>query len=44
MLEAYGIDVLTKEVRDRHTNAVLEILFSGMLAEPISPCLAPEQN
>ena len=25
MLEAYGIDVLTKEVRDRHSNAVLEV-------------------
>jgi len=37
MLEAYGIDVLAKEVRDRHTNAVLEVLFNGMLTEPISP-------
>lgn len=34
MLEAYGIDVLTKEVRDQHTNAVLEILFNGMLTNP----------
>jgi len=33
MLEAYGIDVLTKEVRDRHTNAVLEVLFAGMLVD-----------
>jgi AcrR family transcriptional regulator len=33
MLEAYGIDVLTKEVRDRHTNAVLDVLFTGMLMD-----------
>jgi AcrR family transcriptional regulator len=33
MLEAYGVDVLSKEVRDQHTNAVLEILFNGMLRE-----------
>jgi AcrR family transcriptional regulator len=32
MLEAYGVDVLAKDVRDRHTNAVLDILFNGMLA------------
>jgi len=31
MLEVYGIDVSTKELRDRHADAVLEILFSGML-------------
>jgi AcrR family transcriptional regulator len=36
MLEAYGIDVLTKEVRDQHTNAVLEVLFAGMLTNPVS--------
>jgi len=34
MLEAYGIDVFTKEVRDLHTNAVLDVLFTGMLADP----------
>lgn len=33
MLEAYGIDVLTKEVRDRHANAVLDVLFAGMLTD-----------
>jgi hypothetical protein len=33
MLEAYGVDVLTKEERERHTNAVLEVLFTGMLIE-----------
>ena len=33
MLEAYGVDVLTREVRDRHTNAVLDVLFSGMLLD-----------
>jgi TetR/AcrR family transcriptional regulator len=34
MLEAYGIDVLAKEVRDRHTQAVLDVLFNGMLTDP----------
>jgi len=33
MLEAYGVDTLTKEVRDQHANAVLEVLFNGMLTE-----------
>lgn len=34
MLEIYGIDVSTKELRERHTNAVLDVLFAGMLAGP----------
>jgi AcrR family transcriptional regulator len=32
MLEAYGVDVASKEIRDRHANAVLEVLFAGMLS------------
>jgi TetR/AcrR family transcriptional regulator len=31
MLEAYGVDVLTNEAREQHANAVLDILFTGML-------------
>jgi TetR/AcrR family transcriptional regulator len=31
LLETYGIDVDTPEIRERHSNAVLEILFTGML-------------
>jgi TetR/AcrR family transcriptional regulator len=31
LLETYGIDVDTREIRERHSNAVIEILFSGML-------------
>jgi TetR/AcrR family transcriptional regulator len=34
MLETFGVDVLAKEVRVRHANAVIEILFNGMLTEP----------
>jgi hypothetical protein len=34
MLEAYGVDVLSKEIRERHANAVLDILFTGMLTPP----------
>jgi TetR/AcrR family transcriptional regulator len=33
MLETYGVDVLTKEEREVHTNAVLDILFTGMLTD-----------
>jgi TetR/AcrR family transcriptional regulator len=33
MLEAYGIDVLSRDVRDRHATAVLDVLFNGMLTE-----------
>jgi TetR/AcrR family transcriptional regulator len=36
MLETFGVDVLAKEVRIRHANAVIEILFNGMLTEPPS--------
>jgi AcrR family transcriptional regulator len=35
MGEVYGIDVSTKELRDRHTNAVLDVLFAGMLTFPV---------
>jgi AcrR family transcriptional regulator len=35
MREVYGIDVSTKELRDRHTNAVLDVLFAGMLTFPV---------
>ncbi len=42
MLEAYGIDVLTREVRDRHTQAVLDVLFYGMLNDRSDPS-APGQ-
>ena len=31
VLETYGIDVDTPEIRELHSNAVLEILFTGML-------------
>jgi TetR/AcrR family transcriptional regulator len=31
LLEAYGIDVNTREARERHANAVVDILFNGML-------------
>jgi TetR/AcrR family transcriptional regulator len=31
MLEAFGIDVNTREIRELHGNAVIEILFNGML-------------
>jgi AcrR family transcriptional regulator len=33
MLEVYGIDVTSKEVRERHAEAVLEVLFGGMAAD-----------
>ena len=32
LLETYGIDVNTREIRERHSNAVIDILFTGMLA------------
>jgi TetR/AcrR family transcriptional regulator len=35
MQEVYGIDVSTRELRDRHTNAVLDVLFAGMLTSPV---------
>jgi hypothetical protein len=31
MLETYGIEVNTREIRELHSNAVIEILFTGML-------------
>jgi len=31
LLEAYGVDVNTREARERHANAVVDILFNGML-------------
>ena len=43
MLEAYGIDVTTRELRERHTNAVLEVLFTGMLTSAAGAQSAPEQ-
>jgi TetR/AcrR family transcriptional regulator len=36
LLETYGIDVDTREIRELHSNAVLDILFSGMLT-PATP-------
>ena len=30
-LETYGIEVNTREIRELHANAVIEILFTGML-------------
>jgi TetR/AcrR family transcriptional regulator len=33
MLETYGVDVLKKEERERHANAVIDILFNGMLVD-----------
>jgi TetR/AcrR family transcriptional regulator len=34
MLETFGVDVLSKEERERHANAVIDILFNGMLVRP----------
>jgi len=34
MREVYGIEVSTRELRDRHTNAVIDVLFAGMLTLP----------
>ncbi len=34
MLEAYGVDPMDRDVRERHTNAVIEFLFNGMLRTP----------
>jgi AcrR family transcriptional regulator len=34
MHEAYGIDVTSKELRERHAEAVLDILFTGLLTIP----------
>ena len=34
LLDVYDIDVFSKEIRDRHTAAVLEVLFNGMLTDP----------
>jgi hypothetical protein len=31
MLETYGIEVNTREIRELHSNAVIDILFTGML-------------
>jgi TetR/AcrR family transcriptional regulator len=31
VLESYGVDVNTREVREMHANAVIDILFNGML-------------
>ena len=31
ILETYGIEVNTREIRELHSNAVIEILFTGML-------------
>lgn len=31
LLEAYGIDVNTRDEREQHSNAVVDILFNGML-------------
>jgi TetR/AcrR family transcriptional regulator len=31
MLETYGIDVNTREIRELHSNAVIDLLFNGML-------------
>jgi TetR/AcrR family transcriptional regulator len=33
--EVYGIDRSTKELRDCHTNAVIDVLFAGMLTSPV---------
>jgi TetR/AcrR family transcriptional regulator len=40
LLEAYGIDVNTSEARERHSNAVVDILFNGMLT-PTSQAAQP---
>jgi hypothetical protein len=32
MHEAYGVDVTSKELRERHADAVLDIIFTGLLA------------
>jgi AcrR family transcriptional regulator len=34
MHEAYGIDVTSKELRERHAEAVIDILFTGLLIDP----------
>jgi AcrR family transcriptional regulator len=34
MLEIYGVDVSARELRERHTNAVLDVLFGGLLMRP----------
>jgi len=31
LLEAYGVDVNTRDAREQHSNAVVDILFNGML-------------
>jgi TetR/AcrR family transcriptional regulator len=31
LLESFGVDVNTREIRERHSNAVIDILFTGML-------------
>ena len=33
ILESYGVDVTTREIFERHGNAVIDILFTGMLIE-----------
>ena len=35
MHEAYGIDVTSKDLRERHAEAVLDILFTGLLTMPL---------
>jgi len=35
MREVYGVDVSTKELRDRHANAVLDVVLTGMLTFPL---------
>lgn len=35
MQEAYGVDVTGKELRGRHPDAVLDIIFTGLLAPPV---------
>jgi AcrR family transcriptional regulator len=34
ILEVYGVDVTTGAIRDRHANAVLDVLFRGVLTSP----------
>ena len=41
ILETYGIDVDTREIRELHSNAVIEILFTGMLAPAEPTSVAP---
>jgi TetR/AcrR family transcriptional regulator len=36
MLETYEVDVNTREIRERHSNAVIDILFTGMLTPALT--------